>query len=49
MGVGGIVISFFVNLPAMYLVLFGFGIPFAAIEIFHLFFHLEKRYNDIEV
>lgn len=49
MGVGGIVVSFFVNIPAMYLVLFGFGIPFAAIESFRLFFHLEKRYNEIEV
>ncbi len=49
MGVGAIIISSFVNVPTMYLVLFAFGVPFAAIEIFHLFFHLEKRYNEIEV
>ena len=49
MGVGGIVVSYFVNIPAMYLVLFAFGIPFAAIESFRLFYRLEKRYNEIEV
>ncbi len=49
MGIGGIIISLFVNLPSMYLVLFGFGVPYAIIESFRLFFRLEKRYNNIEV
>lgn len=49
MGVGGIVLSFFVSVPAMYMVLFGFGVPFASIETFRLFFRLERRYNAIEV
>ena len=49
MGVGGIFLSYFVNQPSMYYVLFGFGISFMAIGIFRLFFHLDKRYNAIEV
>ncbi len=49
MGIGGIVLSFFVSIPSMYMVLFGFGVPFAAIEMFRLFHHLEKRYEMIEV
>ncbi len=49
MGIGGILLSYFVSIPSMFLVLFGFGITFAAIEIFRLFFHLEKRYGTIEV
>ncbi len=49
MGIGGIVLSFFVSLPAMYIVLFAFGVPFASIETFKLFFRLEKRYSGIEV
>lgn len=49
MGVGSIVVSFFVGVPAMYLVLFGFGLPYAALEMFALFHKLEKRYSAIEV
>ena len=49
MGVGGIILSFFVSIPSMYMVLFGFGVPFAAIEVFRLFYHLEKKYESIEV
>ncbi len=49
MGIGGIVLSFFVSIPSMYMVLFGFGVPFAAIEMFRLFHHLEKNYEMIEV
>ena len=49
MGVGGIVLSVFAGLPVMYLVLFGFGVPFAGIELFLLFFRLEKRYDAIEI
>ena len=49
MGVGGIVVSFLVSLPAIFLVLFGFGVPYCAIECIRLFFRLEKRYSAIEV
>lgn len=49
MGIGGIVLSFFVSIPSMYMVLFGFGVPFAAIEMFRLFHNLEKNYELIEV
>ena len=48
MGVGSIVASLFLSLPSMYMVLFGFGIPFAFIEVFRLFFRLEKKYRAIE-
>lgn len=48
MGVGSIVASLFLSLPSMYMVLFGFGIPFAFIEMFRLFFRLEKKYRAIE-
>lgn len=48
-GVSCIVISYFVNVPSMYLVLYGFGIPFAVIESAMLFCRLEKRYSAIEV
>ena len=48
MGIGSIVITLFVSVPAMYIVLFGFGLPYMAIEVFRLFFKLEKRYRSIE-
>ena len=48
-GIACIAISFFVSVPSMYLVLYGFGIPYMAIEIFTLFFKLEKRYRSIEL
>ena len=48
MGVGSIAVSFFLSLPSMYVVLFGFGVPFACIEVFRLFFKLEKKYRAIE-
>ena len=49
MGVGSIVVSFFVGVPAMYLVLFGFGVPYVLLETLFLFRKLEKRYAAIEV
>ncbi len=49
MGIAGIVLSLFVSVPSMYLVLFGFGVPFALIELFRLFYKLEQRYERIEV
>lgn len=48
MGVGAILISLFVNIPALYLVLFGFSVPYIAIETFRLFFKIEDRYRRIE-
>ena len=48
-GIACIAISFFVSVPSMYLVLYGFGIPYMAIEIFTLFYKLEKRYRSIEL
>ncbi len=48
MGVGCIVISLFVSIPSIYLVLFGFGVPYTVLELFRLFFRLEKRYRNIE-
>ena len=48
MGIGAIAVSMFVSVPAIYIVLFGFGVPFMAIELFALFFKLEKRYRSIE-
>lgn len=48
-GIACIAISFFVSVPSMYLVLYGFGVPYMAIEIFTLFFKLEKRYRSIEL
>ncbi len=49
MGIGGILLSYFIGISSMYAVLFAFGVPFASIELFRLFFHLERRYNAIEV
>ncbi len=49
MGVAGIVLSLFVSVPSMYLVLYGFGVPFALIELFRLFHKLERKYERIEV
>ncbi len=48
MGIGSIVVSMFVSVPAIYIVLFGFGLPYMAVEVFRLFFRLEKRYRSIE-
>ncbi len=48
MGVACIVVSLFVSVPAIFLVLFGFGIPYMILELFRLFFRLEKRYKKIE-
>ena len=47
-GVGCIIVSLFFSIPSIYLVLFGFGVPYVVIEIFRLFFRLEKRYRNIE-
>lgn len=49
MGIGGIFLSYFISIPSMYLVLFGFGVTLACVEVFRLFFHLEKNYSRIEV
>lgn len=49
MGLAGIVLSLFVSVPAVYLVLFGFGVPYAGVELYRLFYKLEKRYYAIEV
>ena len=48
MGIGAIVVSMFVSISAIYLVLYGFGVPYCLIEVFRLFFKLEKRYRSIE-
>ncbi len=48
MGIGAIVVSMFVSVPAIYIVLFGFGIPYMCIELFRLFYKLENRYRSIE-
>ncbi len=48
LGIASIAVSMFVSLPAIYIVLFGFGVPYMAIEVFRLFFKLEKRYRSIE-
>ena len=47
-GIGGVLISMFVSIPSLYLALFGFSVPYVAIEIFRLFFKLESRYRRIE-
>ena len=47
-GIGGVIISMFVGISSLYMVLFGFSIPYCAIEIFRLFFKLEDRYRRIE-
>lgn len=48
MGIGSIIISFFISVPAIYLVLFGFSIPYVIIECFRLFYKIESRYKNIE-
>lgn len=48
MGIGAIAVSMFVSVPAIYIVLFGFGVPYMAIELFLLFYKLERRYRSIE-
>lgn len=47
-GIGGVLISMFVSIPSLYLVLFGFSVPYVSVEIFRLFFKLEDRYRRIE-
>ena len=47
-GIGGVIVSMFAGIPSLYLVLFGFSVPYVAIEIFRLFFKLEDRYRRIE-
>lgn len=49
LGIAGIVLSIFVSVSASTLVLFGFSVPFCIIEVFRLFFGLEKKYQRIEV
>lgn len=48
MGVGGIIVSLFTNVSSLYLVLFGFSVPFLTVETFKLFFKIEDRYRRIE-
>lgn len=48
-GVASIVVSFIYSLPASTIVLFGFAVPFCAIEVFKLFYKLEQKYQRIEV
>ncbi len=48
MGIGSIVVSFLVSIPAIYLVLFGFSVPYMVVGIFSLFYKLNKRYSNIE-
>lgn len=48
MGVGGIIVSLFINVSSLYLVLFGFSVPFLTVETFRLFFKIEDRYRRIE-
>jgi len=48
MGIGAIVVSLFVNIPAIYLVLFGFSVPYISVEVFRLFYKIEDRYRRIE-
>ena len=48
MGVGGIIVSLFVSIPSIYLVLFGFSVPYVAVETFRLFYKIEDRYRRIE-
>ena len=48
MGVGSIVVAYLVSMPAIYIVLYGFAVPYIIIEVFGLFYKLEKRYTNIE-
>ena len=48
MGVGSIVVAYIVSMLAIYFELFGFAIPYILIEVFGLFYKLEKRYTNIE-
>lgn len=48
MGIGGVLVSMFVSIPSLYLVLFGFSVPYVAVETFRLFFRIEDRYRRIE-
>lgn len=48
MGIGALIVSFIVNLPAIYIVLYGFSVPYVAVEMFLLFYKLEDRYRRIE-
>lgn len=48
MGIGALLISFVMNLPAIYIVLYGFSVPYVVVEMFLLFHKLEDRYRRIE-
>lgn len=48
MGVGALIVSFVVNLPAIYIVLYGFSVPYIVVEVFLLYHKLEDRYRRIE-
>lgn len=48
MGVGGVIVSLMVSIPSLYLVLFGFSVPYISVEVFRLFFRIEDRYRRIE-
>lgn len=48
MGIGSLLVAFLVNLPAIYIVLYGFSIPYVVVELFLLFHKLEDRYRRIE-
>ena len=47
-GAGAIAMSFFLSLNYIYVVLFGFAVPYAIIEFCTLFINLEKKYHNIE-
>lgn len=48
-GICSIIISYLFSLPMIYIVLFGFSIPYLVIECFMLMRKLEDRYRRIEV
>lgn len=48
LGVSAIIVSYIYSLNFIYYILFGFAIPYSVIETFMLFFHLEKKYSNIE-
>ena len=48
MGIGSIVVSLFVNVPSLYLVLFGFSVPYIVFEVLALFNKIEEKYRRIE-
>ena len=48
MGIGAILVSMLIDIPAIYLVLYGFSVPYILIEVFKLFHKIEERYRRIE-